>query len=69
MSGFLTEVVSSIGTFLSGIAQALVDCFDTLFMTSGSNPTLTNFALYLAIMLGVGVAYWVIRKITRRIGA
>lgn len=51
---------------LTGIGTGIVDFFDVMVMNS-EGTGLSNFALWAFIFLGVGLALFIVRKITSKV--
>lgn len=59
-------IVSTITTFLTGVGAAFVDFFDTTLLTS--DGSLTTFATWCLVIIGLGFAMSVIGAVLRKIG-
>lgn len=59
-------IVSTIQTFLSGVGNAFVDFFNVTLLTE--EGTLTTFATWCLVIIGIGFAMSVIGAVLRKIG-
>lgn len=70
MSDFITSattaVTGSFSAFLSGVASAVVDTFDAIFVTSEGG--LTNLAAWGLMFLAIGFGSRFLRKFTNKAG-
>lgn len=65
MSDFVTQVVSSFSSLLSGIGNGIVDLFNSLILTSEGK--LTTFATWIAVFIGISIVFWIVRAVLKRV--
>lgn len=65
-TGIVTSLVNTIGAFLAGVGGNIVAVFNAIVVTE--TGTLSSFAIWSLVFLGVGLAGGVIAAILRKIG-
>ena len=72
----ISEIIQAIQDAVTGFGDTIVDCVKTLFNgfmfdTNGTTQTLSNVAKFGFLLLGIslvmGLSYWVINLIRRKI--
>lgn len=65
MADFVTQIVSGFTALLSGIGSGIVDLFDNLILNADGQ--LTTFATWIAVFMGIGIVFWIVRAVLRRV--
>lgn len=69
-SEIVSTIVSAIGSFVSGLGEAFLSAFQTIFMVATENGGVVTYSglnplgIFLLVFMGISLGYGVIRWIT-----
>lgn len=69
VGSIVKAITDAFSGLLSGLGSGIVEFFDDVIVTTGSDGTvgLSNFATWALVFVGVSLALFVVRKITAKV--